>query len=102
MLLDLERRLEDGTQAGEDRQDVDRAVHGVGEAHDRRRELAEGGVEGGEGPDIDQVVAAGGDAEDADGADERQARGGDRLQGVGAQGAGGAATLMRQRRSTSA
>ncbi len=37
------------------------------------RELAEGGVEGGEGPDIDQVVAAGGDAEDADGADEQQA-----------------------------
>ena len=94
VLLDLERCVEDGTQSGEDRQDVDRAVHGIGQTHDRSRELAEGGVEGGECPDIDRVVATGGDAEDADGADERQARGGDRLQGVGAQRPGSAATLM--------
>ena len=96
VMLDLERRVQDGPQAGEDRQDVDRAVHGIGETHDRRRELAEGGVEGGECPDVDRAVATGGDAEDADGADERQARGGDGLQGVCAQRSGSAATLVRK------
>ena len=91
-----------GRQAGEERHHLDRDVERLARLMMRRGELAEGAVEGGEGGDIDRVVAAGGDAEDADGAEERQARGGDGCRASSAAATGRRWRAGRQRRSTSA
>ncbi len=79
--LDLERRLEHGTDAGEERRCLDGDVERGGEVEKGGGELAKSAVESRKGSNIDGMGTPGGNRQHADGAQDGQARGGDRLVG---------------------